>query len=129
MEYLCELASKLTLNEDDILILERDLQARKNKLKKYCIHKDCQISKRYNYANENEGIYCNNHKLKDMVNVVDKKCRFEGCCTIPNYNYPGEIGGKYCFSHKKEEMIDVKRKNICQHEECTTSAHFGYQGT
>ena len=34
----------------------------------YCIEKDCKIEFSYNYENL-KPIYCNNHKLKKMVNV------------------------------------------------------------
>ena len=46
------------------------------KYKKYCIISDCEKNASFNYKNEKNAIYCNTHKLKDMINVkkldVDK---------------------------------------------------------
>ena len=46
------------------------------KYKKYCIISDCEKNASFNYQNEKNPIYCNNHKLKNMINVkkidVDK---------------------------------------------------------
>ena len=46
------------------------------KYKRYCIISDCEKNASFNYKNEKDPIYCNNHKLKNMVNVkksdVDK---------------------------------------------------------
>ena len=39
------------------------------KYKKYCIISDCEKNASFNYKNERDPIYCNTHKLNDMVNV------------------------------------------------------------
>ncbi len=71
MDHLGYLLFNLSITENDKEILEKDLKSSQNKLKKYCIHEDCKVSKRYNYPGEIGGIYCNSHKLTNMVNVVD----------------------------------------------------------
>ena len=39
------------------------------KYKRYCIISDCEKNASFNYKNEKDPIYCNTHKLKNMVNV------------------------------------------------------------
>ena len=53
-----------------------DANQKISKYKRYCIISDCGKNASFNYKNEKDPIYCNNHKLKNMVNVkksdVDK---------------------------------------------------------
>ena len=46
------------------------------KYKKYCIISDCEINASFNYKDLKDPIYCNTHKLGNMINVkksdVDK---------------------------------------------------------
>ena len=39
------------------------------KYKKYCIVNDCKKLGSFNYYNEKEFLYCNEHKLDNMVNI------------------------------------------------------------
>ena len=39
------------------------------KYKKYCIISDCKKNASFNYKNMKDPIYCNVHKLKNMINV------------------------------------------------------------
>ena len=39
------------------------------KYKKYCIISDCEKNASFNYKNEKDPIYCNTHKLENMINV------------------------------------------------------------
>ena len=41
---------------------------------KKCLEPDCDIRPLYNYNNETKGLYCNEHKLDDMINVKSKRC-------------------------------------------------------
>ena len=39
------------------------------KYKRYCIIADCKKNSTFNYKNEKDAIYCNTHKLENMINV------------------------------------------------------------
>ena len=41
----------------------------KQTILKYCIISDCEKNSSFNYKNEKDPIYCNDHKLENMVNV------------------------------------------------------------
>jgi hypothetical protein len=86
-----------------------------------CIHEGCIIRPHYNYSNEKTAIYCFEHKLENMVNIVSKSCIFEGCNIRPSYNYDGETKRLYCKTHKLDNMIDIASKR-CKSEYCNTLA-------
>jgi hypothetical protein len=67
----------------------------------------CDKTPVFNYVNEKKGIYCNEHKLENMVDVQSKKCL--KCNKHANYNFKGEYA-IYCNEHKLENMINVKTK-------------------
>ena len=52
------------------------------KYKKYCIVSDCKKNSSFNYENK-EPIYCNDHKLENMINVK-KECIDKRVCLICN---------------------------------------------
>lgn len=83
-----------------------------------CINELCNVSAVFNFKTETNGLYCNKHKLIDMVNIVSKKCKQTGCLLYPNYNYTSSKGGLYCVSHKLENMIDMTHKK-CFNDSCT----------
>ena len=98
----------------------------RNRSKK-CIHEGCKTQPHFNYEGETKGLYCNTHKLDDMVNVVNKRCLHEGCKKQPHYNYEGETKGLYCNTHKLDDMIDVTNKR-CLHEGCKKQPNYNYEG-
>ena len=82
----------------------------------------------YNVVGETKGLYCNDHKLPDMINVVSKCCLESGCMKIPNFNVAGETKGLYCNDHKLPDMIDVKNKR-CLTPLCPTQvSNPAYEG-
>ena len=61
------------------------------KYKKYCVISDCEKNSSFNYTDLKDPIYCNDHKLENMVNVkkldVDKyNCLICNKC-IPKDHY------------------------------------------
>ena len=77
------------------------------KYKKYCIIDDCKKISSFNYSNEKEFLYCNDHKLDKMVNI--KK------------------GYLYCEIHKISylnfcKQCDIIECNLCKIE--TNKQHF-----
>ena len=42
------------------------------KYKKYCIISDCEKNASFNYKDLKDPIYCNTHKLENMINVKNQ---------------------------------------------------------
>ena len=78
-----------------------------------CKNSDCDKCAIYNYSNETKLLYCNEHKLIDMINVKSKRCCNLDCNKTPTYNYSNETKALYCNEHKLIDMIDVKNKKCC----------------
>jgi hypothetical protein len=94
----------------------------KNVIKK-CIHSDCKIIPSFNVPNKSGGLYCNEHKLSNMINVLVKQCIHPDCKTRPHFNMPNQKGGLYCSIHKLTNMVNVIEKT-CIHPDCKTFPHF-----
>ena len=94
---------------------------------KTCIHENCKTKPYYNIPGVKNGLYCKNHKLDGMVDVVSKTCIYENCTLQPSYNSPGEKNGLYCKSHSLEGMVDVKHKT-CIYENCTLQPYYNSPG-
>lgn len=91
---------------------------------KRCIINECGVQASYNYLNETDVIYCNKHKLTDMVNISRKMCKYNDCDKLPSYNYINK-SPLYCSSHKLINMINVKCKH-CLHDDCNVRPYFNY---
>ena len=91
-----------------------------------CKIKRCKIRAFYNYENEMKGLYCNTHKLENMIDVLSSKCIFENCKIRPHYNYENETKGLYCNTHKLENMINVINLR-CIVENCNIIPHYNYE--
>lgn len=87
---------------------------------KSCIHNGCNIIPKFNYLDIKTGLYCKNHALPNMIDVISKRCLL--CNTHPSYNYIGEKIGIYCKDHALVDMINVKGK--CHYESCSKHANY-----
>jgi hypothetical protein len=61
------------------------------------LYDDCYKYPIFNYRKEKKGIYCYNHRLFDMINVVSKRCKTHMCDLIITNKYKGYC--IYCFSN------------------------------
>jgi len=111
---------------------------------KLCKHPGCRKQAKFNYEGETEGLYCKDHMLTGMFNVVDKKCEHTGCRKIPKFNYDGETKGLYCKDHMLPGMVNVKNRRCikntqinyegeeghrkCEHSGCKKRSYFNYEG-
>jgi hypothetical protein len=95
--------------------------------KKMCIREGCRVRPSYNKEGETKALYCSEHKLEGMVDVVSKTCIHEGCRVQPHYNKEGETKALYCSEHKLEGMVDVKNKT-CIHEGCKVRSFYNKEG-
>jgi len=58
-----------------------------------CIKDRCYKYSSFNFENEKIGIYCNNHKKENMINMSKKKCIEDNCSKKPNFNFENEKSG------------------------------------
>ncbi len=94
-----------------------------------CIYENCNKRANFNYINEAKALYCNAHKLDNMININTKKCIEYNCIVQPSFNYSTETSYLYCYKHKKENMIDIRNiRKQCIYDKCTTRAVFNYLG-
>lgn len=94
---------------------------------KLCKNGNCRSWPTYNYQGETIAIYCNAHKLEEMINVKDKRCLNENCMKIPIFNYPNETKAIYCNAHKLKGMFDIKHSK-CKYDGCNIRPNYNYQG-
>jgi hypothetical protein len=100
-----------------------------NVVSKRCILKNCKSRPLFNFENEKNPIYCNIHKIKDMVMLIqnNKTCVFENCKTRPYYNFENEKQGLYCNIHKLDKMTNVLDKK-CIFENCIKIPSYNFEG-
>ncbi len=55
-------------------------------------------------------MYCGEHQLAGMVNVVNKRCEVQGCTKRPSVNYPGIRPASRCGEHKLPGMTGKFRQ-------------------
>ena len=92
-----------------------------------CKENNCKIKPFYNIEGETKALYCFQHKLENMVDIVSNKCIYENCKIIPIYNVEGETKGVYCSAHKLDGMVDIKNKK-CNYEGCKTMPIYNFEG-
>ena len=90
---------------------------------KKCKHPGCKVQPSFGFLGE-KSQFCNEHKEKDMIDVINKKCVHEECKTRARYEYFGQITPKYCLEHKEKDMTDITRTK-CSHKGCKTIPSFG----
>ncbi len=71
---------------------------------KHCNHTGCPKQATCNVPGAPGGLFCGQHKLEGMVNVVLKRCAHDGCETFPSFGHPGQPGVQYCRLHKEPGM-------------------------
>ena len=79
-----------------------------------CAAPQCDKTAVFNYDGKKRGLYCGEHRKRNMINVKSRRCCEPGCSTTPVFNDPGETKGLYCNIHKKTGMINVKKKKCRQ---------------
>jgi hypothetical protein len=92
-----------------------------------CGEAGCAKRAYFNTKGETRGLYCSQHRRKDMVNVKDRRCQQEGCETIPSYNHRGERRGLFCVRHKLPGMVNVKNAT-CSHDGCMKQPRYNVRG-
>ena len=62
---------------------------------KMCLFENCAKRASFNYEGESKALYCNTHKLENMINIVSKTCKSEWCSTQVGNKYDGYC--MFCF--------------------------------
>mmetsp|Transcript_16181 Transcript_16181/g.20353 ORF Transcript_16181/g.20353 Transcript_16181/m.20353 type:complete len:166 (+) Transcript_16181:149-646(+) len=72
---------------------------------------------------EEEGKYCSQHKLANMVKVGvgASTCENADCIKEPSFNFFGETKMRFCYDHKVEGMANVRHR-LCDQFECQRRA-------
>jgi hypothetical protein len=79
-----------------------------------CIKSNCMKNAYYNYNNIKKKLYCNEHKLENMINVSRNKCIYNNCTNYAYYGYINTKGKNHCRIHRLENMVSyVKGNNNC----------------
>jgi predicted nucleic acid-binding OB-fold protein len=63
----------------------------------------------FNFKNEKNPIYCNIHKLKNMIDIKNKTCIYSDCMIRASFNFENEKKPIYCNIHKLHKMINVTK--------------------
>ena len=69
-----------------------------------CIELVCNVRSSFNVKGEKKGLYCAQHKLEGMVNVLKPTCI--ECDVTPNFNVKGGKKALYCVQHKLDGMVN-----------------------
>jgi hypothetical protein len=91
-----------------------------------CREEGCEKKPVYNMPGSPNGLYCVNHKLPEMIDVVSALCKYPNCTKQPSFNIDGKIP-LYCKIHKAADMMDV-RNTKCLFIDCNKSPSFNYPG-
>ena len=114
----------------DLINIILDLKYSKyiNKKSSICISKDCYLKASFNYLNNKKRLYCNNHKLDNMININDIKrsCIEPKCLIRASYNYKNKDKPIYCNKHKLDNMINIINKYCC-YLNCKILATYNYK--
>ena len=85
----------------------------------------CGCKAYYNYREQSIGIYCNSHKLPNMINIISPKCIVckKKC---PSFNNKGEKKATHCGGCSLTNMVDIKSPKciLCK----KTQPTFNYEG-
>ena len=52
-----------------------------------CCNEGCRNYGYYNFPNEVNKLFCNQHRQPEMICMSIRKCEENGCVKQPNYNY------------------------------------------
>ncbi len=99
---------------------------KKQRKRELCIYEGCKIRPSFNFEGNKKGLYCFQHKLENMTDVIHPTCIYLNCKVRPMYNIEGNTNALYCASHKQNGMIDVKNKR-CIYEGCKTNPSFNFE--
>lgn len=72
-------------------------------------------------------VFCEQHKLPEMKQVIKNICVVEGCSTFAYYFKDGDRNTRYCLAHKQIGMLS-KNNLSCTVSGCGLAASYGVNG-
>jgi hypothetical protein len=90
---------------------------------KTCMHINCTRKATHGYLNK-VVMYCNKHKLNNMIILSHGHCQYLGCIGARIYNYYNKKPA-FCKKHKLENMIDLKHV-LCLYPNCDKQPTHNY---
>lgn len=92
-----------------------------------CIFEGCHKKSYFNYPGETKALYCGEHRLDNMEDVIHLRCIFNGCKKQPCYNFIYEKKPIYCRVHRIEKMENVITPR-CLYLTCNVIASYNIEG-
>jgi hypothetical protein len=89
----------------------------------YCKEKDCETRPSFNISTETVGMYCFEHKKKNMINVESIGCNHPKCIENKIYGFKNKKP-QFCFNHKEKDMINLILENKCSVLSCEKEHEF-----
>ncbi len=115
-------ASYNVINEKPKFCFDHKQENMVNVKHKKCIK--CNKIPYYNLPNQKIGLYCDEHKLADMVNIKSIICKHKSCTTQASYNLPNKKIPLYCSIHKLPDMVHLN--HVCKFDGCTLLASYNF---
>ena len=94
--------------------------------KRLCQHPSCRRSPSFSKVGQ-RAVFCAQHKLGGMVNVVSRKCAAPGCTKGPSFG-PPDKRPVFCSRHRLPGHINVVSPK-CAQDGCRTGPSFARSGT
>uniref|UniRef100_A0A7S3XZM6 EsV-1-7 n=1 Tax=Heterosigma akashiwo TaxID=2829 RepID=A0A7S3XZM6_HETAK len=93
-----------------------------------CEQAGCSKGPTFGFQDEQEGRFCEEHKVNGMVDVKNEVCEHAGCHKAPTFTFKGQWYLRFCARHKLEGMVERAKqdkrqgKRTCKHPGCSTWA-------
>ncbi|CAN0559749.1 unnamed protein product, partial [Laminaria digitata] len=68
----------------------------------------------FNAEGGKRAVFCKQHALEGMVNVVSRHCSQDTCTKQPSFNTRGNKTAVYCREHAQGGMVDILSKRCSQ---------------
>ena len=89
-----------------------------------CKFPKCTTQSTFGYPN-GKPQYCDQHKLKEMINVTSRRCKVSECGKTPVFGKVGDIFPEFCSYHAPNHYVNVVGKR-CVITDCDKIACCGY---
>jgi len=94
-------------------------------IRKLCEFNGCKKRPTYNFDGKN-AIYCVQHKVNGMVDVISRRCITDGCTKRATFNFINKKP-EFCADHKIQDMVDVAHKS-CEFDNCRKQPSYDFKG-
>ncbi len=92
-----------------------------------CIAPSCETQPSFALEGDNSPSWCKKHAPLEAIDIISKKCTYYGCKKKASYYFIGDRSNITCASHRSIDSILLTSRTICNNDECSTTAHFGFK--